>query len=287
MPRFSALLACVAIAGSAGTLPTGVRAAESYNGCTGFITSLPAVIQTQGTWCLKQDLSTGMTSGTAISVATNNVTIDCNDFKVGGLAAGAGTTANGIHSTGQNITVRNCNVRGFRVGITLLGSASNTVEDNRLDGNTARGIVVHGDGSQILHNRVTDTGGSSLGGEAYGIWFSLGAVAVEDNRVSGVIPGGSNHFAWGIFQDSNSTHGSVVRGNHITGVIPTGFGTAFCIFGQAGSVYEANTVINPPSAAAAGISAPASSLCVGNRTGGFGINAITGGCTNGGGNVSF
>src|SRR4249920_3466180 len=74
------------------------HAAQSYDNCTGFITSLPAVITTQGTWCLKQDLATTVTSGSAITINTNNVTIDCNDFKLGGLGAGLATLANGIYS---------------------------------------------------------------------------------------------------------------------------------------------------------------------------------------------
>src|SRR6185369_12584927 len=94
------------------------RAAESYDNCSGTVASLPAVISTQGTWCFKQDLATSITFGNAITVTTNNVTLDCNNFKLGGLAAGVGTHAYGVYAGGygagrSNITVRNCNVRGF------------------------------------------------------------------------------------------------------------------------------------------------------------------------------
>ena len=85
LPGLLAVLAC-----------KPASAAESYDNCAGFITSLPAVISSQGTWCMKQDLATAVTSGFVITVATNNVTIDCNNFKLGGLAAGAGTQASGI-----------------------------------------------------------------------------------------------------------------------------------------------------------------------------------------------
>ena len=80
--------------------PRDVRAAESYDNCSGFVTSLPAVITTQGTWCLTADLATAMTSGVAITIATNNVTIDCNNFKLGGLSAGVDTTTIGIFDCG-------------------------------------------------------------------------------------------------------------------------------------------------------------------------------------------
>ena len=32
-------------------------AAESYDGCTGFIDEIPATITIQGVWCLRQDLT--------------------------------------------------------------------------------------------------------------------------------------------------------------------------------------------------------------------------------------
>jgi len=38
-----------------------------------------------------------MTSGNAITIATNNVVLDLNSFKLGGLSAGLGTNANGIY----------------------------------------------------------------------------------------------------------------------------------------------------------------------------------------------
>src|SRR5688572_20901601 len=72
------------------------RATESYDGCTGFIDSLPATISTPGTWCLRGHRYTSITSGAAIRITANNVTLDCNDFRLSGLGAGAGTLAVGI-----------------------------------------------------------------------------------------------------------------------------------------------------------------------------------------------
>ena len=85
IPR-TALLATAFVA--AGLASPASTAAESYDSCTGFIESLPATISTQGVWCLRRNLATAMTSGNAITITVNNVTIDCNDFKIGGLAAG-------------------------------------------------------------------------------------------------------------------------------------------------------------------------------------------------------
>src|SRR6187402_2679224 len=41
--------------------PGTALAAHSYDGCKYTITTLPAVLTTQGTWCLKGDLATGIT----------------------------------------------------------------------------------------------------------------------------------------------------------------------------------------------------------------------------------
>ena len=95
-------------------LPRPAGAAASYDTCKGFITSLPAIIDTAGTWCLNKDLSTASSNGTAIAINSDNVTIDCNGYKLGGLAAGEGTLETGIGGYDRrNITVRHCNIRGF------------------------------------------------------------------------------------------------------------------------------------------------------------------------------
>src|SRR5690606_14805653 len=104
-------------------------------------------------------------------VTTNNVTIDCNDFKIGGLAAGSGTATYGIYANDRfNLTVRNCNIRGFQIGIITTEGGGHLIEDNGLDANTYIGIRVRSSGSTIRNNRVVDTGGSTVfRGTAYGI----------------------------------------------------------------------------------------------------------------------
>src|SRR5687768_7170485 len=97
MPRPPFLLLLLLL--SAAVSPPTARAAASYDNCTGFVTTLPATIATQGVWCLKQDLSTAITSGNAIAITANNVTLDCNGFKLGGLSAGPASTATGIGSS--------------------------------------------------------------------------------------------------------------------------------------------------------------------------------------------
>jgi hypothetical protein len=206
-----------------------VAHAETYNTCTGFITSLPAVITTQGTWCFKQDLATAVTTGNAITVNTNNVTIDCNNYKLGGLAAGLGTQTVGIYADSRlNLTVRHCSIRGFMWGVQLIGSGGgHAIEDNRFDNNTYVGIGVTGDGSVIQSNRVFDTGQTTVFANAYGI-AGTDSVDITDNTVSNVVArtgGGGSVFGIQVSQDSS---GRILR-NGVRGLLKDGAGTAYGI----------------------------------------------------------
>jgi len=227
--RCSALLACAGLWLAAGH----ARAAESYDNCMGFIDSVPATISTQGTWCLRKDLSTAMASGAAVTVATNNVTLDCNDFKLGGLQAGAGTLTDGILANSRaNITVRHCNVRGFYQGVFLGGDAGgHLVEDNRVEGSTRTGIHVAGDGSLVRGNLVRDTGRSTYErNNAYGITTSA-SVDVLDNIVDGVLPYGNssgNGSAFGIRTGVNA--GGRIHRNAVRGTVGLGTGGAYGIY---------------------------------------------------------
>ena len=196
--------------------PLAAHAAESYDNCAGFIDALPATLTTQGVWCLRKDLNFAATLGDAIRINANNVTIDCNDFKIGGLSAGPGTTALGITAVERhNATVRNCSIRGFYRGVSLSGieGGGHLVADNRLDGNTYNGIRVDGDGSMVRRNVVTATGGSTHIAKAIGISVN-GSVDVLDNLVTGVHvdPAGAGAVT-GIF--AAGTPAGSVNGNRV------------------------------------------------------------------------
>ena len=219
---FVALLAASGVPGPA-------RAAGSVDSCTGFISSVPTTLSSQGTWCLTKDLSASITNGAAITIGANNVTVDCGGYKIGGLSAGPGTATIGIRAVGrQNAAVRDCAVRGFQRGISLEGGG-HVVEGNRLDGNTYLGIFVSGDGGYVRDNRVYDTGGSTVPMSS-GIPFAAiqveGAVDVLDNVVSGVLAtAGSTRPAAGVIATdapTTSRGGATIAGNRIRDVVSDG-----------------------------------------------------------------
>jgi hypothetical protein len=250
------------------------------------ITSLPAVITTQGVYCLKQNLETAISSGAAITIATNNITIDCNDWKIGGLAAGPSTAAVGIFGDDRlNVTIRHCGVRGFIYGIGLFGitGAGHLVEDNRAELSTVVGIVVDGYGSVIRRNRVLDIGGQPGAAEAWGIVVGgIGAV-VSDNLINGVSVAGR--------EGNGSVTGIAVYGsshefsrNLVVNLLPIGTGVSVGLWGDGPSSYRANTLMNFVAKPGTGLIAGALSFCKDNFIRNY-ATAISS-CTDAGGNFS-
>lgn len=203
------------------------RAAESYDNCSHFITSIPATITSQGVWCMNADLSASLASGDAITVSVNNVTIDCNGFKLGNLAAGPANSAIGIAAAGRlNTTVRGCNLRGFYVA-GLLSGGGHLIENNRIEASGYVGLWLTGDASMIRGNRVVDTGNEVYG--AFAGILTSGIVDVSDNVVIGVaaLPG-SNGNVTGI--SVGAAMGGRVEHNAIRSLLPDGTGLGYGIF---------------------------------------------------------
>ena len=193
------------------TLGAVAAQAETTN-CTP-IAAVPTVITVQGIYCFTKHLETNITTGNAIDIQTNNVILDLNGWKLGGLAAGPGTGAIGIFaSNGQNITIKNGTVRGFRFGIVLSDagvSQGHVVEDIRADQNREIGMIVTGAGILIRNNQVVATGGSTRA--AVGILVSGAGPRVLNNDVIDTQGTGT---AWGIRFDGTS--GALAVNNRIT-----------------------------------------------------------------------
>ena len=160
--------------------------------CTA-ITSLPYTISSSGIYCLTGNLSTSMTLGNAITINTNNVTIDLNGWRLGGLAAGTGTQTNGIYARDRkNITIQNGTLRGFSRGIFFSGSIpftisqGNIVQNVRLEQNTYMGIQADGRGTILRSNQIVDTGGTTNSGLVIGILVYGPGARIIDNDVIGV-----------------------------------------------------------------------------------------------------
>ena len=273
------LVACLALVASR------ANAAEGYDNCTGFVDSLPATIATQGTWCLRDDLSTAMTSGAAITIAANNVTLDCNHFKVGGLAAGPGTLTTGVFAEDHgNVVVRQCNVRGFYTGIAIYQGSGAVVEDNRIEASLHYGIELQGAGADAFavarRNLVLDTGGTQ-----YPIAIrAFAGVQVLDNLVDRIASTADGSLS-GI--QMFGAQGSIV-GNRIRGLAPGPGADAYGIrlfAAQAVNIRD-NDLFGPGAAGSVGVFCDdASSRVRDNLVNGFAQSLAT--CANAGGNDLF
>lgn len=198
-------------------LTTTTALAETVN-CTA-ITTIPAVINVQGVYCFTDNLATNINSGIAIDIQTNNVVVDLNGFKLGGLSAGLGTTAHGIHALDrQNITIKNGTVRGFLKGIFLENavlSQGHVIEGIRADQNTFVGIEVDGAGNIVRNNQVVATGGTTTvaNASAVGILMSGNGARVLNNDVINTFKQGTGT-STGI--NFNGATGSFAVNNRIT-----------------------------------------------------------------------
>ena len=269
----------LAVALAASWPATDAVAAPSYDGCAGTIASLPAVITTQGTWCLDADLATGMASGIAIEIRANNVTLDCNGFKVGGLAAGVSTQTYGVSSAKLNTVVRDCNIRGFHTGINLQAEGG-LVEDSRLEANRAMAIYAES-GAIIRRNVVLDTGGSPTA-FVYAI-VAIGNTEVSDNRVEVTISGNGS-VTRGIY--GANADGLVFRDNIIIGISggPGGAPSPLSVQSGTRAVVTGNFVSTAAPGGSVGIGCPSSSLTILRDNTVIGPNGEDPDCTDAGGN---
>jgi hypothetical protein len=155
----------------------------AYSGATE-IDSLPYEITQSGAYYLAQDfVLTENING--IHVAASNVTIDFNGHTIS-QTYGVNINTDGVGIDGNNVTVINGNVDGFRNGIDI-GNYSHAcyIEDMCLSGSTIVGIGCYGNNNLIRRCRVYDTGGNSVNGGAFaaGVQVCAAPNAVTGNRV--------------------------------------------------------------------------------------------------------
>jgi hypothetical protein len=202
---------------TAGCISSAAALAET-TACTP-ITALPASISASGIYCLRTDLMTSISSGSAIEITANFVTLDLNGWRLGGGGAGMGTNAKGVHALDRRgITIRNGNIKGFLLGVYLESNGASTshlIEDIRADGNTKFGIYVEGGNSIIRNNQVSNTGGSTSGGgmnAAYGIASWGSGNQILNNGVSATKASLGSSVAYGIDSGYPDT---LIAGNRV------------------------------------------------------------------------
>lgn len=236
------------------------------------ITSIPFVINTTGTYCLKSDLATNATSGNMITINANNVVIDLNSFKLGGAGGGPATTTVGIFANERrNVTIRNGTIRGFHTGIHLynsnVGQTSHLIEDVLIDLSTVRGLYMFGgSGNVVRNNRISQTGSASAS-QAVGIDLnSAFGAQIVGNMVNAVKAAPGFGTAMGILISySERIH---VTDNLVSAISAMSSGTTtgiHLLYGRS-LVLERNTMINSGVGLPLILDETLETMCIDNRS---------------------
>jgi len=128
------------------------------------ITKLPYVIKKPGVYVLAKNLTTPLTSGAAIVVNADGVTIDMKGFGIRYVPAtpGVATVATGIYCEGfSHLTIRNGCVEGFSWGIRVTSDPMAVIEDITLRTTRTHGIFLMSHAAVIRRCSVLDTTNSS------------------------------------------------------------------------------------------------------------------------------
>lgn len=217
--------------------------------CTA-ITYLPYVISTSGIYCFTGNLTTSITTGEAIIIDADNVTIDLNGWTLDGLAGGVTTLASGIRSTEKvNITIRNGTIQGFRDGIILYRPGlddlgGHLVEEIRAVANTGSGIKLYGSDNTVRRNKVINTGDSSGDYPPSAILILGPRAHVLNNSVTNTrVSGSADSVAIQLW----SADDSVVDGNRIGHVYSdTGTTVGIHIYSSNYVIAKRNTITSSP-----------------------------------------
>ena len=212
----------------------------------GVIRKLPFTISKPGQYTLLKNL-TYSGSGTAITVASDDVTIDLKGFTIEGDPNQKVTSETAaIAAFGRkDITIRNGTIRHFFRGIYLEGnnaSGGHLVENVRVDQSALLGIQVKGRFSVIRSNRITTVESpTTISGIRYGIFMEGSNTRVVQNDVQGVVPISSTGVAYSILM-LNSTRGCVAD-NRVQAILDASE-AAYGIYlnSSPGSIVERNQV---------------------------------------------
>ena len=159
-----------------------------------------------GSYYLTTNLVSSTTSGSAISISADNVTLDLNGFALINTG-GAGTSAVGIQLSGvDDVTIRNGTIRGFLRGIYSPSlAAATTIENMRLATNYLRGILlaVGGGlpGTVVRNNVVYSTGGTTVGVADQDVRAIevVSSMAIIENNFVADVKGKGTGAAYGIY----------------------------------------------------------------------------------------
>jgi hypothetical protein len=175
------------------------------------VTSAPQVLAA-GSYCLDFDVA----STQPVFSLGANTTLDCKGHRIRALAG----EYYGISASGNNVTIKNCIVEGFRESIIVNGSNNYRLINNRVQSasTSSRGIAVYGSNNGLIQgNQIVNQ--VKFSSHYWGIYVNQGSVDLLDNVVSNAIAVPFTGASMYGIQSSNNPGGVVAR-NVVRNVIP-------------------------------------------------------------------
>lgn len=131
------------------------------------IESLPYTISASGSYKLGANLTTTATSGAAITVSADDVTIDLDGRWLSNAGAGLSSTCVGILAANrQNVTVKNGGITKFYKGISATDSSSlksdygsHWLRDLMIRDCLYMGVELQGSGNRVENSQISGTQG--------------------------------------------------------------------------------------------------------------------------------
>jgi hypothetical protein len=198
------------------------------------ITSVPYTISQSGSYYLTKNLTS---TGTAITISADNVTIDLCGFTLTGPGSGA-TYGIYINMVRKNIEIHHGTIKNFGYdGIASdAGTGDCRIIGVQLMGNKRHGIYLSDGIHDIVKDCTVYDNGGSFAGNVYGIYIAINSTAVGNKVHSNGSWATGN--VYGIIADDNCT----VTGNTVHGIGLNAVGTVNGIKTKVSSSIIGNTV---------------------------------------------
>jgi len=171
---------------------------------TGGTKTVTTTISVPGNYCLSTKLTYTPSTGDAIAITADNVTLDLSGYNVVNSSAGA---RSGVYASDKSfIIVKNGTIDGFNDGVLLtkdsVATTGHIIENLHILNSSNEGIEMECTGGVIRNNVIISSG-------AYGIMPGGPGNRILNNEI---IDSGDT----GIWANGNNSHYAIIEGNKIS-----------------------------------------------------------------------
>ena len=155
------------------------------------ITAFPVVINTPGKYCVEKSTVYNTVLGAAITIESDNVTIDFNQHTLLGWSSSSNDLVAAIVANNhKNITLRSGWISGFPRGIAITGNSSDSrghiIENMKVSNFYSTAITLNGDSSLLRNNKIYSSSYNARAGNKTGMQLSGSDIRVLGNYIFGV-----------------------------------------------------------------------------------------------------